>query len=331
LPSARVAIVRWTGRGIQANLETSISHVLALGKEKWNIKRAGAAFLVEGPDPVEVATALGLMPGVAWIAVGTASSSLRELGKGAAALARKYLRPGVRFSVLAESSGNMAVGDIAGAVVSSALEEVKGARIDDTTPQVKFRATLEDSAGAVGVELSVGPGGFPAGTQEVTCLASGGRHSSVLCWLALLSGFRVRIVHAERDEVSLQAVAHLYAELSHRIDPAGLSLEVVRGGEPGPLVLWQAKKRKGRIFGGFHVGCSGPQGLLKRRVEAPLFLLPEEYLDREYRALSLKEFGSRIEWKTHPAKRAETVRIAGVRADVSQVLDGLRQQPLQLS
>jgi hypothetical protein len=287
--------------------------------------------LVEGAYPVEVASALELMPGVAWIAVGTASSSFRDLGRGAAALARKYLRPGVRLSVLAESSGIIAVGDIAGAVASSALEEVKGARIDDAAPQVKFRATLEDSAGAVGVELSVGPGGFPTGTQEVTCLASGGRHSSVLCWLALLSGFRVRIVHAEQDEVSLQAVAHLYAELSHRIDPAGLSLEVVRGGEPGPLVLRRAEELKERIFGGFHAGCSGPPGLLRKRVEAPLFLLPEEYFDREFRALSLKEYGSRIEWKIRPAKRAKTVRISGVRANVGQVLDGLRKQTLRLS
>ncbi|MDA4121210.1 MAG: hypothetical protein OK404_02245 [Thaumarchaeota archaeon] len=324
MPSARTTIVRWTGRGSQANLESSISHVLALNKEKWSVRRAGAAFLVEGPDPVKVASALGRMPGIAWIAVGTASNSFRELGRGAEALARKYLRPGVRFSVLAESSGNMAVGDIAGFVASSALEEVKGARIDDATPQVKFRATLEDLKGAVGVELSVGPGGFPTGTQEVTCLASGGRHSSVLCWLALLSGFRVSIVHAEQDEESLQAVAYLYAELSHRIDPAIISLEVLRGAEPGPLVLWRGKKRKERTFGGFHAGCSKPPGHLKKKVEAPLFLLPEEYFDREYRALSLKEYGSTIEWKTRPAKRAKSVRIAGVRADVSQVLDGLR-------
>ena len=295
-----------------------------MGRLKHSVRRAGSAFLIEGQGPVEVASTLRLMPGVAWIAVGMAAGSFRDLGKAASVLARKYLRPGFRFSVLAEGSGNVAVGDIAGAVALSALEAVKGARIDDAKPRVRFRATLEDSVGAVGVELSEGPGGSPTGAERVTCLASGGKHSSVLCWLALLSGFRVNIVHAKQDEMSLQAVAHLYSELSNRIDPAALSLEFLEGGEPGALIFRRVGRRQERTFGGFHSGCTDFPSRLKGAVEAPLFVLPEESFNREYRALSFKEFASRIDWKAGRAKTAKTLRIAGIRADVSRVLEGCR-------
>ena len=316
-------IVRWTGRGRLADLESSVSNVMALGKDKWRLTRSGASVLIEGKDPVGASRSLRQLPGVAWVAVGMTANSIRELGKAAALLALKYLREGDRFAVIADSSVPRALGDIAGAVASAALDAVKGARIDDMRPKLRIRATFDRSVGAVGVELSAGPGGVPTGSEEVVCLASGGKHSSALCWFALLSGFRVKLVHAETNGVGLRPVARLYAELSHRADPASLSMEVLGGGDVASLLKRRLKGERRRVFGGFHSGCSEPPAFMKGDVASPLFLLPEEYFDREFQSLSLEDAPSKAGWKPGSEKVAKTRRFGGVRADVSQVLDGL--------
>jgi adenylyl- and sulfurtransferase ThiI len=317
-------IVRWTGRGRLADLESSVTNVMALRKGKWRLTRSGASVLVEGGDPVGASRPLRQLPGVAWVAVGMTANSLRELGKASAVLAHRYLRQGDKFAVIADSSGPHALGDVAGAVASSALDAVKGARIDDMRPKLRIRATLDKSAGAVGVELSSGPGGVPTGSEEVVCLSSGGKHSSVLCWFALLSGLRVKLLHAETSGGGLRPVARLYAELSHRADPASISIEVLGGGDVASLLKRRLKSERRRVFGGFHSGCSQPPAFMKGDVISPLFLLPEEYFDREFQSLSLEDTLSKVEWKPGRARVAETRRFGGVRADVSQVLDGLR-------
>jgi hypothetical protein len=252
------------------------------------------------------------------------ANSIRELSGVAAVLARRYLRQGDRFAVIADSSGPHALGDIAGAVASSALEVVKGARIDEVRPKLKIRATFDKSVGAVGVELSSGPGGVPTGAEEVVCLCSGGRHSSVVCWFALLSGFRVKVVHAQTVDIGLRPVARLYAELSHRVDPTSISIEVLGGGNVASLLKRRVKSERRQVFGGFHSGCTELPDFIKGNATSPLFLLPEEYFDRELQSLSLEDALSKVGWKPGRVKAAETQRFGGVRADVSQVLDGLR-------
>lgn len=280
--------------------------------------------LVEGPEPVRVASLFRHMPGVSWVAVGLAAESFNELKAGSADLARRYLRRGYRFSVLAEASGNVASGDVAGTVVSAALEAVRGTRTDEAKPRVRFRAAFDGARGAVGVELSDGPGGVPTGAEGVTCLVSGGKHSSVLCWMALLAGFRVRMVHAKVDERSLVAVADLYEEVSHRVDPIGLSLEVLQGGDPASSLLGAVQKVKGSAFGGFHSACSRVPAAMKGKVGAPIYLLPEESFELEFRELRLKRYEEKLDWGMTGPRAARRLAFGGVRADISQVLDGLR-------
>lgn len=305
-------------------MEASIARVLGGAKVKGTVTRNGRSVLVGGPEPAGVASVFSQMPGVSWIAVGMAVGSFKELGQASAVLARRYLRRGDRFSVVADASGGVAVADVAGTVVSAALEAIKGARVAELRPRVRFRATFERTKGALGVELLEGPGGLPTGTEEVTCLVSGGMHSSVLCWMALLSGFRVRMIHARVDDQSQGAAAHLYAELSNRVDPSGLTLEVVHGGEPASSLIWRVGRAKQPVFAGFHAGCSRVTGAISNSVEAPLFLLPEESFAREYRELSLKGYHAKLDWKFGRARAAESSVFAGVKADVNQVLDGLR-------
>jgi len=297
---------------------------LAQATVKGTVIRSGESVLVEGPEPAGVASLFSKMPGVGWIAVGFAAASFKELAAASASLARRYLKRGDRFVVAAHTSGGVSEADVSGAVASAALEAVKGARIDEQKPKIKLRGTFDGSRGAVGVELSDGPGGVPIGSDEAACLASGGRHSSVLCWMALLSGYRVRMVHAKVSDESLRAVARLYAELSHRVDPSGLHLEVLVGGDAAPMLLGYMRKVKGTIFGGFHSGRGQFPRALKGKVGAPLYLLPEESFVREYEGLSLKEYDSELSWRSRTTKRPEITRFGGVRADINRVLDGLR-------
>jgi hypothetical protein len=320
----RATVIGWTGEGNLDQLGASISRALLQAKVKGTVKRSGGSVLVEGPEPAGVTSMFRKMPGVQWIAVGLAASSFKELASASALLAKRYLKRGDRFSVGADVSGGVAEADVGGAVASAALEAVKGARIDEQKPKIRFRATYDGSKGAVGVELSDGPGGAPTGTDGATCLTSGGRHSSVLCWMALLSGYRVRMVHAKVDDGSLKAVARLYAELSHRVDPSGLHLDVLGGGDAAPLLKGYMRGAKGPVFGGFHSTCSGFPVALRGKVGAPLYLLPEESFVREYEGLSLKEYDSELRWGARRDARPKITSFGGIRADINQVLDGLR-------
>ena len=302
---------------------SSISRVLAGAKVRARVRTRGRSVIVEGPRPVDAAHLLKLMPGVSWVAVGTTVGSFREIGGASGALARKYLRRGDRFTVLAEASGGLAVGDVAGSAVSAVLEAVRGARMDERRPRVRFRAVFDGTEGAVGVELSEGPGGVPTAATRATCLVSGGVHSSVLAWMALLSGFRVRLVHAVVGERSLHASAHLYAELSNRVDPSGLSLEVLEGGEPAASIVACVLASKQPVFGGFHQGCSRIPPALRSGVMAPISLLPEESFEREFLGLGLRGLEGSLDWTVRKSRPAKSRFFGGVRADVNDVLEGL--------
>ena len=175
----------------------------------------------------------------------------------------------------------------------------------------------------VGVEAAAGPGGVPTGEEWATCLVSGGMHSAVVAWNALLSGYRLKLLHAEVTEESLKAVAMLYAEFSHRVHPGALKLEVVQGvGDVRGFVRGQARAGN-RVFGGFH----SPSAVLPDQpagVMAPLYLLSEEDYAESYGSLGVK--GAMVDAASGSARRAARAsrKFEGWAEDVSDVLDGLR-------
>jgi hypothetical protein len=315
-------IVRWTGRGRLADLRSSVEFVLGQGRRKAKVGRYGSSLVVEGGEPLGAAARLAHLPGVAWVAAGLTARSPRELAAASATLARKYLRRGYRFAVEAEGGAGLSAGDVSGLVTSAILDSVRGARVSPEA-RVRFRAASEAGKGVVGVEVRRGPGGVPMGRRWATCLVSGGAHSSVLAWMSMLAGYRVRLVHARVDEQTLRGVARLYSELCHRGDPRGLKLEVLEGGSVADLLGGAVAAPEGEAFGGFHSGCAeAPEAL--GSVRAPLYLMPEDRFQEEFESLGVKTEGAEADWGARGGGSARVRRFEGMADDVSAVLDGLR-------
>jgi hypothetical protein len=323
MPQKTMTILGWTGRGRLADLESSVVFVLGERGVKGRVSRTGTSVNVEGPEPLGVAALLGHMPGVAWVAAGGAARSALELAALGSALAKKYLRKGDRFIVEAKGEGEVLASDIGGSITSKILESVKGSRVSIESPNVLFRVVFDGARGVVGVEVKKGPGGMPTGGESATCLVSGGKHSSVVAWHAVLLGFRVRLVHAKVSDESLRAVAELYSELSHRADPRWLRLEVLEGDSILGALSGYAGRSKDRLFGG--LSRSGGQSLLELPgTLAPLYLTPEERFQAEFEALGIKSYDLQDDWK-RKGQNPLTVRgFGGITADVSEVLDGLQ-------
>ena len=322
MPSERTSILRWTGRGSLEALQTAVEFVLGGEGVKARVFPIGDSVVVEGPEPIGVAALFGEMPGVAWVAAGLTARSHKELVSASLQLAKRYLRSGERFSVEAEGEGGAVAADVAGAVTSSILEGAKGSRVSVESPKVRFRAALEGERGVVGVQVKKGPGGSSMGKDKAGCFVSGGTHSSVLAWTAVLQGFRVRLVHAKYSEESLRAVARLYSELSHRADPRGLSVEVLEGDSVAGALADYAKRSKDPLFVGHSAG-SGSRHQVPRAL-APLYLQTEEKFISEMGALGINGFEGPEDWDRKGEGARRVRRFGGVRADVSDVLDGLK-------
>jgi adenylyl- and sulfurtransferase ThiI len=319
----RSSIVRWTGRGDVGHLESSVRYLLRGGGATLQIRRTGGSVVVEGLEPLGVAAVLENTPGVSWVAAGLASLSFKDLLDDSASLARTYLKRGDRFSVEAEGSSGEVKPDVAGGVTSRILESVKGTRVSQENPGIRFRTAFEGSKGVVGVEVARGPGGIPTGGEGVVSLVSGGKHSSVVTWMALLAGYRIRLVHAKMNHESLLEAARLYAELSHRTDPRGLMLEVVEGESLLGGLAGIVRRSKRPVFGGFHAPGGPIPGLFRGLLLAPLYLLAEERFDAEFDSLSLKGYDAKMSWGAGRVGETRVRRFGGVTADVSAVIDGL--------
>ncbi len=319
-----VTIVRWSGKGRLEDLATSVSNLLEERGLKPEIEEIGKSVVVAGGNAVVFAGLLQHMPGTSWIAVGFPVHSTVTLKEGVSKLAKNYLKRGSSFTVLAEvAAGNGLASDLAGAANFAILDAVRGVKIDESDPEVVFRVAYDGGRGAVGVQLKSGPGGIPSGKESATCFVSGGMHSSVVAWMALLMGYSVELVHASIDEESVRSVARLYAELSHRVDPSKLRLRVLDGGNArGSLAEW-ARKRKGALFGGFHRGCGEVPASLSRIV-SPLYIMPDEDYNRTYSGLSLKKYESTQDWKYQGKEFVSCRTFGGRRADTSAVMDGLK-------
>ena len=170
--------------------------------------------------------------------------------------------------------------------------------------------------------MRAGPGGVPTGKEEVVCLVSGGMHSSVTAWEAVLQGFRVKLVHAMNAEGALLAVAGLYSELAHRADPRGLTLEVIEGGPVARALSAYASSSKEPVFAGYAAGAGVQRRL--RNVLAPLYLMPEERFRTEFESLGIRSFDAPQDWNEKTSRRRAVRRFSGRRADVSGVIDGLK-------
>lgn len=321
MPVRRATILRWTGRGSIAHLRGSVERVLDAHGNRGKTAVSGNSVIVSGSEPLGVAALMRFMPGVSWIAAGFTGRSMSGLAEASTGLAKSYLRKGVPFSVESEATGSTLASDLGGMVISRILETVKGARVSES-PRVRFRAAADGRGGAVGVEVSPGVGGVPTGTEEVTCLVSGGVHSAVCAWMAVLAGYRVRIVHAKENDRSLLAAARLYSELSNRVDPRGVSLEVLEGGAI-PVMLAKRAKHEGRVFGGFTPERGAPEDL-QGVAWAPVYLLPEERFGAVFESLGVKPVLATADWHEKGASGYSVRVFSGGPADVSRVLDGLR-------
>jgi len=321
MPVKRSTVLRWTGRGSLSLLKASVYYVLHAHRVRGRVSTVGGSIVVIGPEPLGVAALLQHMPGIAWIGTGFAGAS-NDLTKSSSSLAGLYLRRGDRFSVEAEGTEGVLASDIGGAVTSRILEAAKGARVSDS-PRVKFHAAADGARGVVVVEVRTGAGGVPTGREEVSCLVSGGMHSSVAAWMSVLAGFRVRLVHAKVNEESLRAVARLYSELSNRADPRGLELEVLEGGVVQGMLVEYATRSQRRVYGGFHAAAVAPPKRLERAVASPVYLMPEERFRAEFGSLGFKPFDSMVRWGQRGASKFTSKSFVGGPADVSTVLDGL--------
>lgn len=282
----------------------------------------GKSVVVRGPEPLGVAVLVRFMPGIAWIAAGFAAQSLSELADAGANLAKSYLRRGERFSVDSEGAGSALASDVGGMVTSRILEAVKGARVSES-PRVRFRVAADGRGGVVGVEVSAGVGGVPTGTEGAACFVSGGVHSSACAWMAALAGYRVKLVHARASDRSVLAVARLYSELSNRVDPRGLSLEVLEGGTAAGMLAKRAAKLEGSAFGGFTPARTPPESM-RGVVRSPVYLMPEERFGAVFESLGIKGELATTDWHETGAGGYSVRTFSGGPADVSGVLDGLQ-------
>lgn len=327
------AIVGWTGNGEVEDLRRSVAAKLATPAIR--VRAASGSILVEGGDPVVVSRRLGQLPGVAWVAAGFQFKGDAEFLSRLEHLAGRYLRPGAGFSLrvrVVESEREE--GDLLLEGIGAILKLVKGSRVSEKGPDVVFRAAMVGDGGAVGVELREGPGGVATSrSARVSCLVSGGYHSSATAWMAALSGYTLTLVHARDDDESLRQVARLYAEISHRVDASGLALEVLTGdGTAGERLAGWLGRQGGEVVAGIHPECRGLSLRSKFRrfpsVATPLLLLGEEQVRAKVDELGLKrkagDSGPTLVLGRNGERGGYRIkRYGGKESDVSGVLDSL--------
>lgn len=318
-------IARWTGRGKLSDLVSSVREIMRVEGKKARVSSLGRSVLVEGAEPAAVVGLLAGLPGVDWIAVGKSSTTVKGLTEELARLAGTYLKSGATFAVRAESAvEGVMPSDLMGAANSAILDAKRGVRVNEGSPSTTFRIALDRGHGAAAVELARGPGGAAMGGRQVAVMVSGGVHSSVVAWDAMVSGFSVRMVHWMADEESLTAVARLYAELSHRADPRKLALTVLEGGSASGALAGWAESAPTAVFAGFHAeGHHRPPAVGK--AEAPLYLLPEEEFDRVFSGLGFRPRAGSESWRGRGGP-LHVATVGGFRGDVHAVLDAVRKR-----
>jgi hypothetical protein len=298
--------------------------------------RIGSVVLLLGISPPRIAQLLNHLPGVDWVAIGRSFGDRRGLLTSARVLASNYLKLDRKFSVTFEGAKERS-SDLQVSVTSEILSAVRNARTDERNPKIRFVGVSEDGRGVFGVRLREGDGGVPISIdKEAFCLVSGGRHSSVMAWLAALSGFSPRLVHFRVNDKSLREVASLYSELSNRINPDHLTLQVVIGTnitDPRRVFdQWMQRTRPWPLLSGLHLECKkrGYKEAVRRaqrRILFPVLLSPEKTILEIHRNLNLKGYDEENDFikESKSDKKVEyrVLSFGGVRADINGVLDGL--------
>jgi hypothetical protein len=325
------AIVGWTGNGALDDLART---ALAKLPAEVEMTRAAGSLMVRGEDPVVVARRLAHLPGTSWIAVGYQFDGLAACLSNLAILAKRYLGVGASFKVSAEvEESGKEEGDVLIEATSTLLKAAKGTHVDEKDPEVWFRVVMVKDVGVCGVQLREGDGGVPTSRKtNATCLVSGGYHSAVTAWMAALSGFSLTLVHARDDDESLRQAARLYAELSHRMDPSSLRLEVLESKSPaGDRVLAWLKTAGGDVFTGVHPECRGMAGmeLLRRYPSAlfPLLLLQEGEIRATLDGLNIRgktaDRAATLSASKGKKEKFSVKTFGGREADQNEVLDSI--------
>lgn len=325
-------IVGWSGSGDFRDLERTA--LRRLGADKSRAKRVGGTLVVSGGNPVEAARRLGLLPGVAWVAVGYRFDRETYLG-ALRKLAKNYLRKGRRFRITASSPSAPGSGDLVLEGNSELLSTIGGSRVDERRPDVKFRVSSDGSGGACGVEIGSGPGGTPTRAEWVSCLVSGGERSSSMAWMTALSGASVRLVHSRTDDGALRHVARLYSELSSRMDSRRLQLVALGGGGDayGRIAMWLRRHRE-TTYAGARLLVRGELTSFAERfpnLAFPLVLIQDEAIAAVYKSLGLGRAaggrGPRLSLKALEAPTEySAATFGGVEADSNAVIDALKRR-----
>ena len=328
-----VAMVGWSGRGRQEDLERTAWHKLGLAQKT---ERTGDVMIIDSKDTVAVARSLAMLPGVAWVAVGYRFAGNHGYLECLASLAKRYLAKGRSFRISAQAvRSRESPGDLILAGNSKVLAEIDGTRVDERKPLVRFRVSVDGGEGACGVEIVAGPGGTPTGNEWVSCLVSGGANSSSMAWMVALAGFSVRLVHSRVDEASLRMVAKLYSELSFRMDPRRLEVVLLEGHGPplGRLGIWLRRQNETAFAGLRPQSASAISDLAAAfpNLVLPMLLFQEETVSGTFRSLGL----GRPPAGTSPELTKEAletgaggseVRFGGTYADANAVIDALKKR-----
>ncbi len=327
-------LLRWTGNGSFRDLVTTASRVLkANSAGSARLVTIGDSIAIVGIRSIAEAWTLRSLPGVEWVAFGRRTKpNSGSVTEALVSIAKNYVVKGSTFRVIVESKvGSATESDFGGAASSRLLDEFRGTKIDEREPKLSFRVAVDASAAVVGVEVSPGVGGAPTSRRRrAFCLVSGGMHSSVVAWMAGRGGYSVSLLHVYESDAAMREIARLYSELSMRMDPTDLRLDVLlpmkSSNIEGVLLAWIRGARSRILFSGAHAECRNASLLTSSKVASPLFLSSEEEFQKVIRSLGLRgHFGELRSPRMEPplSGRFKVRSFGGVRAGAHVVLDAL--------
>ena len=180
LPSSRAAILGWTGRGKLTDLQSTTESLLKENRVSARTSAAGHLLVVTGVEPLRGAA---VPPISAWGELDC--SRLRggpPEGTGIGVRKAGKIVPQAWFKVQGRGRGDGGRNTLrrGGGCDRRVLDEVRGTRTSLESPRVRFRASFDGAGGAVGVEVSDGPGGVPQ--EGIWWCVSSPEESIVLFW-----------------------------------------------------------------------------------------------------------------------------------------------------
>lgn len=310
----RAVIVFLTGRGKTERAGERIRN--SVGKR--DILQIGKVAVLRNSAAID-AYRISRLPGVMWTAYGFISRE-ESILKDAVDLASNFIKNKRSFSVVVTEE-KPELTDVKMSIEGNILSKFQKKKINEKKPDLTFILSRTEKGYAFGLKLYQGVGGSIQGEETVTCLVSGGMHSSVVAWLSCLSGKGVKIVHSLSSTYSLYSVARLYERLSSMSDPTLLELSVLKGEGREEDVLYSWLEDNGAVFSGNHIECSSK--LFSSKVIAPAYVLPEEVFAKYQREMRLPNFERRIGEGGRYVKYKE-FSFGGRSANMHEVIDSLR-------